>query len=170
MCIRDSEVRLQDLDPSVGDFDAAWATHALYAIPADQLDAGMARMVAALRPGGFGAVVHAASASHYLRFAELFRASFAPDSTPFCSAEQVLDALGRAGVEPVVTPIEYTVGTDDRAIPAAAQQNQTLPLLPPGTPFELVPGAGHLLPYEAPGEVAAQRRLGHAVLRRQLRR
>lgn len=55
----------------------------------------------------------------------------------------------------VQLPCRLLVGTDDRAIPAAAQQSQTLPLLPPGTPFELVPDAGHLLPYEAPEEVAA---------------
>ena len=109
------EVRLQDLDAAVGDFDAAWATHALYAIPADQLGAGMNRMAAALRAGGFGAVVHATSASHYLRFAGLFRGSFAPDSTPFCTAEQVIEALRGAGVEPSVAPIEYTVATADRA-------------------------------------------------------
>ena len=109
------EVRLQDLDPAVGGFDAAWAPHALYAIPADQLAAGLGRMVAALRPGGFGAVVHATSASHYLRFAGLFRASFAPDSTPFCSAEEVIDALRGAGVEPTVAAIAYTVATGDRA-------------------------------------------------------
>jgi pimeloyl-ACP methyl ester carboxylesterase len=32
---------------------------------------------------------------------------------------------------------------------------ETLPLLPEGTPLEIVAGAGHLLPYEAPDEVAA---------------
>ncbi|GLZ48951.1 hypothetical protein Acsp06_51360 [Actinomycetospora sp. NBRC 106375] len=109
------EVRLQDLHPSVDGFDVAWATHALYAIPAGQLDAALARMVAALRPGGFGAVVQATTASHYLRFAGLFRDSFSPASTPFSTAEQVADALGRAGVEPRVEPIEYTVASDDRA-------------------------------------------------------
>jgi SAM-dependent methyltransferase len=110
------EVRLQDLDPTIGGFDVAWATHALYAIPPAEIGDGIARMVAAQRPGGFGAIVHATTASHYLRFAEAFRAAFAPEATPFTSAEQVTDALRAAGVEPSATTIRYTVGSEDRAV------------------------------------------------------
>ncbi|MGI4835258.1 MAG: alpha/beta fold hydrolase [Janthinobacterium lividum] len=51
-------------------------------------------------------------------------------------------------------PCSLLVGTDDRAIPAEAQEKQTRPLLPAGSAFGLVPGAGHLLPYEAPEEIA----------------
>ena len=109
-------VRLQDLDPAHGDYDTAWATHALYAIPATQIPAGAARMAAALRPGGFGAVVQATTDSHYLRFAELFRESFAPDATPFSTAEQVADGLAAAGVTPDVATVTYTVGHPDRAV------------------------------------------------------
>ncbi len=112
----EDEVRLQDLDPSHGDYDVAWATHALYAIPPSELGAGVARMVAALRPGGFGAVVQATTTSHYLRFAELFRAEFAPDATPFTSAEQVADALVAAGVTPTAGVLRYTVAHPDRAV------------------------------------------------------
>lgn len=110
------EVRLQDLDPAVSGFDVAWATHALYAIPPDEIGAAVARMAAALRPGGFGAVVHATTASHYLRFADAFRRAFAPAGTPFTSAEQIVDALRTCGVEPATSTIHYSVGTDDRAI------------------------------------------------------
>ncbi|WP_310394504.1 alpha/beta hydrolase [Hymenobacter sp.] len=52
-------------------------------------------------------------------------------------------------------PCHLLVGADDRAITPATQQQQTLPLLPAGTPFTVVPGAGHLLPLEAPAAVAA---------------
>ncbi|MBW0102222.1 bifunctional 2-polyprenyl-6-hydroxyphenol methylase/3-demethylubiquinol 3-O-methyltransferase UbiG [Pseudonocardia sp. KRD291] len=110
------EVRLQDLDPSHGDYDVAWATHALYAIPPSELDAGVARMVAALRPGGFGAVVQATTTSHYLRFAELFRAAHSPAGTPFTSAEQVAASLVAAGVTPSVGTLRYTVGSTDRDV------------------------------------------------------
>ena len=103
-------VRLQDLDRTIGGFDVAWATHALYAIPPDEIGAGVARMTEALRPGGFGAIVHATTGSHYLRFAEAFRATFAPEVTPFTSAEQVTDALRAAGVTPSSTTLRYTVG------------------------------------------------------------
>lgn len=51
-------------------------------------------------------------------------------------------------------PCSLLVGTDDHGIPSEAQVTQTHPLLPAGTPLVWVPGAGHLLPYEAPLEVA----------------
>ena len=50
----------------------------------------------------------------------------------------------------IEVPCRLLVGEDDRAIPLAAQRAQTLPLLPGGTVLTVVPGAGHLLPYEAP--------------------
>ncbi len=55
----------------------------------------------------------------------------------------------------IAVPCHLLVGAADRAITPATQSGQTLPLLPPGTPLTVVPGAGHLLPYEAPGIVAA---------------
>jgi SAM-dependent methyltransferase len=110
------ETRIQDLPPVVGGFDVAWATHALYAVPPDEIGAGIARMVAAQRPGGFGAIVHATSASHYLRFAEAFRGTFAPQAVPFTTAAQVRAALTAAGVAPAVTTLRYDVGHADRAV------------------------------------------------------
>ena len=50
----------------------------------------------------------------------------------------------------IAVPCRLLVGEHDRAIPPAAQRRQTLPLLPAGTTLEVVPGAGHLLPLEAP--------------------
>lgn len=108
-------VRLQDLAATVGGFDVAWATHALYAIPPTEIRAGLARMVAALRPGGLGAVVHATTGSHYLRFAEAFRAAFAPGAIPFTSAEQVGASLAGAGAAPSIVSLRYEVGSDDRS-------------------------------------------------------
>lgn len=66
------------------------------------------------------------------------------------SLENIAALLGEIAV-----PCRLLVGADDRAISPATQRAQTLPLLPPGTPFAEVPDAGHLLPYEAPGAVAA---------------
>ncbi|GAA4826385.1 hypothetical protein GCM10023201_11310 [Actinomycetospora corticicola] len=114
--VGEHEVRIQDLPDDVGGFDVAWATHALYVVPPTEIGAGIARMVAALRPGGFGAVVHASETSHYMRFAQAFRTTFAPDATPFTTSEQVRDALGAAGIEPDVTTIRYDVGHPDRAV------------------------------------------------------
>lgn len=55
----------------------------------------------------------------------------------------------------IQVPCQLLVGENDRAIPLAAQRAQTLPLLPAGTPLTVVPGAGHLLPLEAPHDLLA---------------
>jgi len=55
----------------------------------------------------------------------------------------------------VQVPCHLLVGDGDTAITPESQRQLTLPLLPAGTPFTVVPGAGHLLPLEAAGEVAA---------------
>jgi pimeloyl-ACP methyl ester carboxylesterase len=50
----------------------------------------------------------------------------------------------------IEVPCRLLVGENDHAIPLAVQRQQTLPLLPAGTALVAVPGAGHLLPLEAP--------------------
>ena len=50
-------------------------------------------------------------------------------------------------------PCHLLVGAGDTAITPAAQRRLTLPLLPAGTAFEIVPDTGHLLPLEAAAEV-----------------
>ncbi|GAA4391314.1 alpha/beta fold hydrolase [Hymenobacter koreensis] len=54
----------------------------------------------------------------------------------------------------VQVPVLLLTGTADAAIPVQVQQSETLPYLPAGTTLHLIEGAGHLLPLEAPGEVA----------------
>ncbi|RPD49498.1 alpha/beta hydrolase [Hymenobacter sediminis] len=46
------------------------------------------------------------------------------------------------------------VGDQDDVMSPSVHGLETLPLLPIGTPLEIIGGAGHLLPYEAPAEVA----------------
>ena len=108
------EVFLQDFSGT--GYDVAWATHALYALPPDELAAGVAKMVGALRPGGFGVVAQASSRSHYLTFYDAYRASFAPDATPYTDAEGVADALRAAGAPIDVQVLQYRTGTTDRAV------------------------------------------------------
>ena len=50
-------------------------------------------------------------------------------------------------------PCHLLVGDDDAAITPASQRHLTLPLLPAGTSFDVVPNTGHLLPLEAAAEV-----------------
>jgi pimeloyl-ACP methyl ester carboxylesterase len=64
------------------------------------------------------------------------------------SREDISEEMARIEV-----PCRLLVGENDQAIPAAAQRQQTLPLLPAGTMMAVVPGAGHLLPLEAPEEI-----------------
>ena len=73
-------------------------------------------MVAALRPGGFGVVAQASSRSHYLTFYDAYRASFAPDATPYTDAEGVAAALRAAGAPVEVQVLHYRTGTSDRAV------------------------------------------------------
>jgi SAM-dependent methyltransferase len=108
------EVLLQDFSGT--GYDVAWAIHALYALPPAELAAGVARMVAALRPGGFGAVAQASSGSHYLTFYDAYRATLAPDATPYTDAEGVASALRAAGAQLDVQVVQYRTGTSDRAV------------------------------------------------------
>ena len=108
------EVFLQDFSGT--GYDVAWATHALYALPPAELASGVANMVAALRPGGFGAVAQASSRSHYLTFYDAYRASFAPDATPYTDAEGVTSALRTAGAPVEIQVVHYRTGTSDRAV------------------------------------------------------
>ena len=50
-------------------------------------------------------------------------------------------------------PCHVLVGEGDTSITPASQRRLTLPLLPAGTRFEVVPQTGHLLPLEAAAEV-----------------
>jgi SAM-dependent methyltransferase len=106
---------LQDFD-APGAYDVAWAMHALYALPPAELRAGVARMAAALRPGGFGVVAQAGAGSHYLRFYEAYRATFAPDATPYTDAEGVADALRGCGADVGVQVLRYRTRSRDRAV------------------------------------------------------
>ena len=64
------------------------------------------------------------------------------------SREDISGELARIDV-----PCRLLVGESDQAISPAAQRQLTLPLLPAGTAMAVVPGAGHLLPLEAPEEI-----------------
>ncbi len=109
------EIPLQDLDVRAR-YDVIWATHALYALPPVELTGGVARMVTALRSGGFGAVAQASAASHYLAFYDAYRATYAPDVAPYTDAEAVTAALIAAGVEVAVQRLHYRTGSPDRAV------------------------------------------------------
>lgn len=114
----DLVMTLQDLPPehlASDPYDVVWATHALYALPPEELDVAAERLVAALAPGGLGLVAQATAASHYLAFYDAFRAGVR-EATPYTTAEQVRDALVRAGADVRDQRVAYRTGTDDRAV------------------------------------------------------
>ncbi|OWP63822.1 alpha/beta hydrolase [Hymenobacter amundsenii] len=55
----------------------------------------------------------------------------------------------------IVVPCAIVAGDQDAVMSPSVHGLETLPLLPAGTPLEIIGGAGHLLPYEAPEAVAA---------------
>lgn len=65
------------------------------------------------------------------------------------SREDITARMARISV-----PIAILAGDQDEALPASVQPEQVLPWLPEAT-LRVVSGVGHLLPYEAPGVVAA---------------
>ncbi len=110
------EVRIQDLAADVGGFDVAWATHALYAVPPDEIGAGIARMVAAQRPGGFGAIVHADVRVALSALRRGLPHHVRPRQHPLHHGRAGPPALVAAGVMPTVTTLRYDVGHPDRAV------------------------------------------------------
>ncbi|MFD2786107.1 alpha/beta fold hydrolase [Hymenobacter rubripertinctus] len=59
-----------------------------------------------------------------------------------------------ARMSAVRVPCTILAGDQDPVMSPSVHGLETLPLLPAGTPLEIINGAGHLLPYEAPTEVA----------------
>jgi len=112
---KDLVMPLQELPSSCGPYDVVWATHALYALPPDELDAAMARFASALAPGGLGVVAQATGRSHYLLFYDAYRAGVR-DATPYTTAELVAASLRTAGMDVREQVVTYETGTSDRDI------------------------------------------------------
>lgn len=103
------EATLQDLRCPDRHYDIVWATHALYAVPATEIDAAMTRFLAAM--GGTGFIAHAREDAHYLHFYRLFLDAFyGGEGTPYTSAEQLIETLDALGADFSVTDIDYHNG------------------------------------------------------------
>jgi SAM-dependent methyltransferase len=111
------EMTLQDLKCHPGSFDVVWATHALYAIPHNELETGLMRMVHAMGHGvdgdngGVGFIAHASTQSHYLQFFQLYLSGFKGGvGAPYSSSEQIVAMLTQMGLEVKIKEISYTNG------------------------------------------------------------
>ncbi len=112
------ETTLQDFVPPAEGFDIVWATHALYAVPGNELPAAAARFRAAVGPSGRGVIAHSAAAGHYIEFHRRFLSAFgAVGAVPYISAERLAEALKTAGATVTVSEVRYDTeaGLDDTA-------------------------------------------------------
>ena len=100
---------LQDWNEEPGQYDIAWATHALYCVPAEELEQALARMCSALSPDGFGFIAQGLRDGHYVGFYDHYRASlFDGKGTPYSDGAQVEAALKALGMHVKTRVLEYT--------------------------------------------------------------
>jgi ubiquinone/menaquinone biosynthesis C-methylase UbiE len=112
------ETTLQDFAPPAAGYDIVWATHALYAIPADELPEAMARFRAAIAPGGLGVIAHSAPDGHYIEFHRRWLAAFAPaGAAPYIASDAIDAALEAEGarVETRAVSFDSVAGPGDAA-------------------------------------------------------
>lgn len=102
------ETTLQEFTPPAEGYDVVWATHALYAIPKEELAAALKQFLAAIAPGGVGVIAHSAEAGHYVRFHRHYlQAMGVDDARPYISAEMITDTLRELGAAVDVQEVEY---------------------------------------------------------------
>ena len=100
---------LQDWDEQPGRYDIAWATHALYCVPVEELEQALARMCSALSRDGFGFVAQGLRDGHYVGFYDHYRASlFDGQGTPYSDGAQVEAALRNLGMQVRTRVLDYT--------------------------------------------------------------
>jgi len=100
---------LQDWDEEPGQYDIAWATHALYCVPADELEQALSRMCSALSQDGFGFLAQGLRDGHYVGFYDQYRESLLDGhGTPFSDGAQVEAALKDLGMHVRTRVLDYT--------------------------------------------------------------
>ncbi|CAI8280438.1 MAG: Uncharacterised protein [Gammaproteobacteria bacterium] len=109
------EMTLQKLVCKRGEFDVVWATHALYAVPEDELEVALELFTHAMS-GGAGFIAHASENAHYLRFYRHYLDGFKGGSgAPYSSAEKIMEILKKMGVCFNVEQISYENGAPEDA-------------------------------------------------------
>lgn len=110
------ELPVQSLDCPRGRYDIAWATHALYAVPAAELPLATEKILHAIGDEGVGVIAQSTEDGHYVRFHELFLEAFGGDlSERYSSAEQIEAALAAHGATVTTREIAYENGVPDSA-------------------------------------------------------
>tara|TARA_B100001057_G_scaffold96023_1_gene92554 strand:+ start:2141 stop:2977 length:837 start_codon:yes stop_codon:yes gene_type:complete len=100
------ETTLQKFTCKQGAYDIIWATHALYAIPKEELKDSLKRFVFGMAGSGF--IAHASEKSHYLKFYKHYLSGFRGGTgEPYSSAEQILQTLKEIDIPHRVEEITY---------------------------------------------------------------
>ncbi len=83
---------MQEFNCERGAYDIIWATHALYAVPKNELKDALRRFIFGMARSGF--IAHASKESHYLNFYRHYLNGFKGGSgEPYSSAEQIIQML-----------------------------------------------------------------------------
>ena len=108
------ETTLQEFSCERETYDIIWATHALYAIPKNELKKALKRFIFGMARSGF--IAHASEKSHYLRFYRHYLNGFKGGSgEPYSSAEQILQILKEIDIPHKVKKITYENGVSETA-------------------------------------------------------
>jgi len=100
---------LQDWAEDAGQYDIAWATHALYCVPIEELEQALARMCSSLSRDGFGFLAQGLRDGHYVGFYDQYLASLVEGrGTPYSDGAQVETALKNLGMQTRTRVLEYT--------------------------------------------------------------
>ena len=112
------EALVEELDDAVGPFDVVWATHALYALTSDAIEAAVARMLAAIAPEGALLIAQGSREGHYLRFYRYFLDNLRDgQGTLYAASEDLAGALRVCGADPRAVRLSYdhTIALEDAA-------------------------------------------------------
>ena len=105
---------MQEFNCEQGAYDIIWATHALYAVPKNELKDSLKRFIFGMARSGF--IAHASEESHYLNFYRHYLNGFKGGSgEPYSSAEQILQTLEEIGIPFRVETITYENGVSENA-------------------------------------------------------
>jgi SAM-dependent methyltransferase len=100
---------LQDWNPPAGEYDIAWATHALYCVPAPELEQALSRMCCALSSDGFGFIAQGLRSGHYVSFYDRFLESLCGgEGTPYSDGDQIEATLRALGMPVRSRVLDYT--------------------------------------------------------------
>ena len=106
--------KLQDWQPKSDSYDLAWATHALYCVPAEEMNQCIAIAQEAMKPGGIGVVAQSNRSGHYIRFYGHFLESIRDgEGTRFSAAEDVEKAVADAGFDRQTRTLNYETAIDE---------------------------------------------------------